>query len=293
MDRTVSIIGAGRVGRTLGKCLHKLGWRIGAVVTRSGATSRAAVRAIGGGTPHHVVTRDALDAGIVLLTTPDDLLASTAAELARIADRKACRSKIILHTSGALDRSVLKPLGRLGAATGSLHPMQTFSGRNIPKLKGTTFAVEGDPRARQAARLIARSLGGIPIDVDRKNKPAYHASAILAAGHTLALVEAATQALIGVGFPRRRALQTLLPLTRQVLDNFERLGPRQSWTGPVARGDYAVVARHMKALRRYPPEFQQAYATLARLSARVLSAKPGAQLRQLDRVLKKSRGGKN
>jgi predicted short-subunit dehydrogenase-like oxidoreductase (DUF2520 family) len=107
------------------------------------------------------------------------------------------------------------------------------------------------------------------------------------------LVEAATQVLRELGFPRRRALQTLLPLIRQVLDNFERLGPRASWTGPVARGDYAVVARHMKALRRYPPEFQQAYATLARLSARVLSEKPGAKLRKLDRALKNSRGGKN
>jgi predicted short-subunit dehydrogenase-like oxidoreductase (DUF2520 family) len=293
MNRTVSIVGAGRVGTTLGKCLRGLGWRIGAVVTRSKATSRAAVRAIGGGTPYDVLTDAVLDADIVLLTTPDDLLASTAIELARAEGRAVWRGKFILHTSGALDRAVLEPLARLGAATGSLHPMQTFSGRNTPKLIGTIFAVEGEPKARQVARSIARSLGGAPIDIDRKNKPAYHAAAILAAGHTLALLEAATQVLIGVGFPRRRALQTLLPLTRQVLDNFERLGPRHAWTGPVARGDYAVVARHMKALLRYPPEFQQSYATLARLSARVLSAKPGVQLRQLDRVLKNSRGGKN
>ena len=293
MKRSVSIVGGGRVGRTLGKCLHDLGWRIGAVVTRSKATAREAVRAIGDGTPYSAITPDVLGAGIILLTTPDDLLASAAVGLARTANRESCRGKIILHTSGGLDCGVLKPLTRLGAATGSLHPMQTFSGRNIPKLKGTIFAVEGDPRARRVARAIARSLGGTPIDIDGRNKPAYHASAILVAGHTLALAEAATQVLIGVGFPRRRALQTLLPLTRQVLDNFERLGPRASWTGPVARGDYALVARHMKALRRYAPEFAQSYAALARLSARVLSEKPGAQFRQLDRVLKKPRGGKN
>jgi predicted short-subunit dehydrogenase-like oxidoreductase (DUF2520 family) len=295
MNRIISIVGAGRVGRTLGKCLHDLGWRMGAVITRSDATSRAAVRAIGRGAAYHAITPQALEADIILLTTPDDLLASTAAELASVAarERVALRGKVILHTSGALDRTVLKPLARLGAATGSLHPMQTFSGRNVPKLKRTTFAIEGDPRARQVARSIARALGGVPIDIDRKNKPAYHAAAILVAGHTLALAEAATQVLIDVGFPRRRALQTLLPLMRQVLDNFERLGPRASWTGPVARGDYAVVARHMKALRRYAPEFHQSYATLARLSARVLSAKPGTQLRELERVLKNSRGGKN
>ena len=171
MKRSVSIIGAGRVGRTLGKCLHDLGWRIGAVVTRSKATAREAVRAIGDGTPYSAITPDVLGAGIILLTTPDDLLASAAVGLARTANRESCRGKIILHTSGGLDCGVLRPLTRLGAATGSLHPMQTFSGRNIPKLKGTIFAVEGDPRARRVARAIARSLGGTPIDIDGETSP--------------------------------------------------------------------------------------------------------------------------
>jgi predicted short-subunit dehydrogenase-like oxidoreductase (DUF2520 family) len=293
MNHSVSIIGAGRVGRTLGKCLRDLGWRIGAVVTRSERTSRAAVRAIGAGTPFSAISPESFYAPTILVTTPDDLLAPTAAALAHIGGRSGCRGKVVLHTSGALDRTVLKPLARLGAATGSLHPMQTFSGCNVPKLEGTIFAVEGDPQARQVARLIARSLGGVAIDIDRRNKAAYHASAILVAGNALGLVEAATQVLIKAGFPRRRALQTLLPLMRQVIDNFERLGPRQSWTGPVARGDYSVVARHMKALADYPPEFRQAYATLARLSVRVLSAKPNAQLMQLGSALKKFRGGKS
>ena len=61
-------------------------------------------------------------------------------------------------------------------------------------------------------------------------------------------------------------METLLPLIRQMLDNFERLGPQASWTGPIARGDYAIVAKHRNALRRYPREFQEAYIALALLS---------------------------
>ncbi len=115
---------------------------------------------------------------------------------------------------------------------------------------------------------MARSLGGIPIVIDDQDKPAYHAAGALVAGHALALVEAATQ-ILTIGFLRRRAVQTLLPLIRQMLDNFEELGAAASWTGPVARGDYAVVAKHMQALRKYSPEFRQSYAALARLGARV------------------------
>jgi predicted short-subunit dehydrogenase-like oxidoreductase (DUF2520 family) len=292
MKHTVSIVGAGRLGRTLGWYLRGAGWQISAVVTQSKSTSRAAVRAIGAGTAYSGLTRRALDADIVLLTTPDDVLASAAGKLARFG-REACRDRIVLHTSGALDCRVLAPLARLGTATGSLHPMQTFSGRAFPNLKGIMVAVEGNSRARRAAQVIARSFGGIPIVIDSKSKPAYHAAGALVAGHALALVACATQILMQIGFPRRRAMQTLLPLMKQMLDNFERLGPHAAWTGPVARGDYAVAAKHMKELRRYPPEFQHAYAALARLGARVLSKNPGAKVRQLNRAFKNPRGGKN
>jgi predicted short-subunit dehydrogenase-like oxidoreductase (DUF2520 family) len=86
-------------------------------------------------------------------------------------------------------------------------------------------------------------------------------------------------------------METLLPLIRQMLDNFERLGPQASWTGPIARGDYAVVAKHRTALQRYPPEFREAYIALALLSGEVLSKKPAECKSRLKVVLKNSRGG--
>lgn len=290
MARTISIVGAGRVGATLGKRLRQLGWRVGAVVTRSERTARAAVRAIGGGKAHSVLAPGVLDADVILLTTPDDALAGVARALAKIGSG-ACRRKVILHTSGALDRSVLDPLARQGASTGSLHPMQTFSGRNIPKLEGVTFAVEGDAKARRVAKQMARSLGGVPVAIASADKPVYHATAVLAAGSGFPLIEAAAQMLVKIGFTRQRAFETLLPLTRQMLDNVERLGPRAAWTGPLSRGDYAVIAKHVEALRRYPREVQESYAALALLAGRVLAKNPGAMLRNLRRVLQKSKGG--
>ncbi len=284
MARTISIVGAGRVGKTLGKRLRELGWRIGAVVARSPATSRAAVRFIGAGTPRASLTPQIVDTDVILISTPDAALAEVVKSLPRIGG-SALRGKIILHTSGALDRSELAPLTRLGASTGSLHPMQTFSGRDVPKLKNVIFAVEGDRRALRTAKQIARALGGVPVAIDGKNKPIYHATAVLVAGSEFALMEASIQMLVRIGFTRRRALQTLLPLTRQMLDNIERLGPRAAWTGPMSRGDYAIVAKHAKALQKYPREFQNAYAALAMLSGNVLSKNPAAAMKQLKRAL--------
>jgi predicted short-subunit dehydrogenase-like oxidoreductase (DUF2520 family) len=291
MKRSLSIVGAGRVGRTLGKRLQRLGWRIGAVVTRSAATSRIAVAEIGAGKPYARLVPEILDSNVILITTPDGALTGVATVLGKF-DEFKLRGKIVLHTSGALDRTVLAPLARRGASTGSFHPMQTFAGRGAPKLEKVVFAVEGDRSAVIVARKIARSLGGVPVAIDSRNKPAYHAAGALVAGHGLGLIEAATQVLLKLGFSRREALRALLPLMRQMLDNFERLGPRKSWTGPVSRGDFATVAKHMKALRHYPREFEDAYAALALLASRVLSKSFAVRSKQLKRALKKPRGGK-
>ncbi len=294
MTRVISIVGAGRLGTTLARRLGSLGWSIGAVVTRSRKTSRIAVRRIGAGTARGCITREALVADLILVTVPDGALKSVAGVLAKLGGEQ-CRGKIVLHASATLDHSVLAPLKRCGAATGSLHPMQTFTGREShrsgPNLDGITFAIEGDPKARRASLAIARSLGGVPVQINSRDKPIYHAAAVLVCGSSFPLVEVALQMLAQIGFTRRRAMQTLLPLTRQLLDNVERIGPRAAWTGPLSRGDYAIVAKHAKALKSYPRDVRQAYVVLALLAVRILSKHPAAAIGDLKRALASSRGG--
>lgn len=287
MKRTISIIGAGRVGRTLGRRLRQLGWRVEAVVARSSAHAGDAVRWIGGGKPFARLEPDIFSARVLLLTTGDSALAGLAAEIAQVAGR-SLKGRVVLHTSGAIDSAVLRPLARLGAAIGSLHPMQTFTGKQVPNLEDVVFAIEGTPRARRAARQIAREVGGEPVAIDPKAKAAYHAAGTIAAGHALAVMETATQILIRAGFTRKHAVKALLPLTRQMLDNFEAAGPRTAWTGPLARKDYAIVSAHAKALRAYPAEFGEVYTALSLLSGRVLADDPAAEIANIRRALLKS-----
>jgi predicted short-subunit dehydrogenase-like oxidoreductase (DUF2520 family) len=97
-------------------------------------------------------------------------------------------------------------------------------------------------------------------------------------------METATRLLMTQGFKRRQAMRALLPLTRQTLDNFERVGPHAAWTGPLARGDFSTVERHVKALADFEPEYLEAYKTLSRLKAALLAAEPGALMKKLDRI---------
>lgn len=284
MSSTVAIVGAGRLGRVLGRSLYHADWKIAAVVTRSEASARSAVRSIGAGYALVGVSTRVLHANIVLIATPDDAIRKVAAKLARLGADE-WRGKVVLHTSGALDSSILSPLARRGAFTGSLHPLQTFGERASPPLEGVVFAVQGDPRAQRVARRIARAVGGIPVVLRGNVKAAYHAAGTLASPFLLVIVECALRILMDVGFSRRRAKMALLPLVRQTLANFERFGAKKSWTGPVSRGDFSTIARHKAALAEKPAEVQQAYDALARLSARLLASHPEETLRHLDRAL--------
>jgi predicted short-subunit dehydrogenase-like oxidoreductase (DUF2520 family) len=112
----------------------------------------------------------------------------------------------------------------------------------------------------------------------------YHAAAAMAAGHVLAVEEAATQLLFSLGMKRSEAVRALLPLTRQVLENFERLGPRAAWTGPLSRGDFKIVDAHLEALKESPKEFAQAYEALNCLAATVLAQDPACMLAELEKT---------
>src|ERR1700693_4960156 len=115
MRGALAIIGAGRVGRALGRRLHQLDWKIGAVITCSEASARKAVRFIGAGKAHATLSREVLASRLILISTPDDAVVRVAAELARIGAEEL-RGKVVLHTSGALSSSALRTVRAWGGS---------------------------------------------------------------------------------------------------------------------------------------------------------------------------------
>jgi predicted short-subunit dehydrogenase-like oxidoreductase (DUF2520 family) len=127
-------------------------------------------------------------------------------------------------------------------------------------------------------------------------KTLYHAAGAFASGHVLALEETGVQMLMSTGMRRSEAVHALVSLTRQMLENYEKLGAQKAWTGPLSRGDYGVVTMHEEALAERLPEFLETYQALCGQAARVLSPNPEAVLDELSRIstslqiLNKSKG---
>ena len=253
------------------------------MAARTEASAKKAARYIGGGRALAGLPATLTGAGTVLLTLPDDAIAPVAAELAQRVGAEL-QGKVVLHTSGALHAEVLSAVRDCGAAVGSMHPLQTFNGVNVPPLEGKVFAIGGDRLATRMARQISRELGGVPVTIPADKKSLYHAAGAFGAGLVLALVESGAQLLTQAGLKRREAQRALLALTRQVLEHYEKLGAQKAWTGPLSRGDYGVVAAHEKALGEVQPELLAAYQAVSRLAARVLSHDPDAMLRELDKI---------
>ncbi|HEX3376571.1 MAG TPA: Rossmann-like and DUF2520 domain-containing protein [Candidatus Acidoferrales bacterium] len=283
MAMTLSIVGTGRVARALGRRLRELGWSVGAVTGRSLASARAAVHAIGAGQAFGAPNPKILNSSVILIATPDSAIESVAKNISEIGGG-GWRGKVVLHTSGSLGLRVLQPLANVGASVGSMHPIQTFSDQNMPDLSKVIFGIDGSPAALQVARKMIRQMDGVAVRLSGANKAAYHAAGLFACGFVLVLMETGTHLLMSQGFKRRQALRALLPLVRQTLDNLESVGPRAAWTGPLSRGDFSTVERHVAALATGDAEFMEAYQALSRLTARLLSSESGTMLKQLEEI---------
>src|SRR6266849_1253991 len=250
---TISIIGAGRLGTALALALATRGYPIRALAARRPSHARKSISLAGLPSQTLALSADQLEqlppSDLVLITTPDDVIADIARNFAKL--RRGARHRAtFLHTSGALSSAVLSPLAKAGFHTGSMHPLVSIS---LPKvgagaLHGAFYGVEGDSVAMRFAKMIVRDLNGTAFTIKPESKALYHAAAVMASPHLVALFDLATEMLVSCGLKRKEARNVLAPLVQSTVNNLTRTSPENALTGTFARGDVATVKRHLKAL---------------------------------------------
>jgi predicted short-subunit dehydrogenase-like oxidoreductase (DUF2520 family) len=247
----VSIIGAGRLGTTLAVALAAAGYSVRSLVARRVQNARKAASLLDDGevqalSAKHLRTLRYAD--LFLITVPDDQIARVARELSEIgfdADQK----QTALHTSGALSSDVLAPLKERGWHTGSIHPLMSVSAAHDASLHGAFWSVEGDRSALRLGKEIVRDLGGKSFSISSKDKPLYHAAAVMVSGNVTALFDVALEMLGECGLDRKTARAVLLPLIASTVRNLETKDPAEALTGTFSRGDVETVKRHVTAMK--------------------------------------------
>jgi predicted short-subunit dehydrogenase-like oxidoreductase (DUF2520 family) len=184
----------------------------------------------------------------VFLSVPDDVLMEMAYALAGLGSAPpGCAA---FHLSGARSTDVLAPLHARGYPVGSIHLLQSLadSVRGAGMIPGSFVAISGEADSVITARRLAQHLGCTPLTVPATRRPLYHAAAVSASNHLIALLAAAARLLVEAGVPEEDALPALLPLARGTLDNLEALGVRGALTGPLVRGDVETLRLHLRTL---------------------------------------------
>ena len=227
----------------------------------------------------------ALDATLLWFCVPDREIRSAASFLAdhlaaRALVHQRVKVRFALHSSGALSSHELDPLRRAGVAVASAHPLMTFVPGAHPSLTGVPFAMEGDDPAKRIARRIVRELGGESFALPASRKAAYHAWATLTSPLLLAFLVTVEEAARAAGLTGWDARRKSLPIIRQTLENYSRLGPAQSFSGPLIRGDAATVAKHLAVLKKHRGA-REVYVALARSALRGLPVKNRDELKRL------------
>jgi len=262
MAASLNIVGAGHVGRTLGRVFAaRTVFAVQDVLTRSQAGAQAATAFIGAGQPVDAIGW-MRPADVWMLAVSDDRIAEVAAALAGAHD---VNGAVVFHCSGAKASSELAPLRAAGAAIASVHPVRSFAdpAAVASNFTGTWCGVEGDQIA--LARLVPafEAAGARIVAIDAAAKTVYHAASVFASNYLTTVLDAALRAYQAAGIPEPVARELAGPLAGETLANVLRLGAERALSGPIARGDEATVARQQGAIDAWDAATGRLYAALA------------------------------
>jgi predicted short-subunit dehydrogenase-like oxidoreductase (DUF2520 family) len=242
--KSFRFIGPGRAGLSLARALSDAGFHVAGVLGR------------------HDDQRDAAQGvDVLVISTPDDAIGSVAAGI-----RPNVRCTVV-HMAASLGLDVLSTHSRRA----SLHPLVPLPNPTIGAQRligGIGFAVAGEPVAQE----IALALGGRPFAVADADRAAYHAAACVAANHVVALLGQVERIAAATGLD----VGAFLDLSRAAIDDVARLGPAAALTGPAARGDWATLERHRRAL----PESERPGYNAGVVLANRLAKEPGSARRR-------------
>ena len=269
----MNLVGAGHVGRALGRLFHASGvFAPQDLLTRSPASARQAADFIGAGAPAATLA-GMRPARVWLLAVNDDQIAPVCAALAAAHD---LRGAVIFHCSGAKASSELQAARDAGALVASVHPIRSFAdpGKVAREFGGTFCGIEGDAQALAVLAPAFEAIGARLVAIDPAAKTVYHAAAVFASNYLVTVLDASLRAYQAAGVPEDVARELARPLAEETLANVFRLGPAAALSGPVARGDFATVARQQAALTQWDAPTGQLYEALVAPTTDLARRKP-------------------
>lgn len=249
----IGIIGAGRVGCSIGKYLIEQK----AECTIVGYYSRSPEKVADAAKFTHSKEFNNLNelvesSDTLFVTTPDDAIG----DVWDCIDKKMIKDKVVCHFSGSLSSDVFKDSLEYQVISGSVHPMYAFSDKfnSYKQLNNVVFSVEGHPLFIEKMNGLFSACKNPVCVLEKENKVKYHAAASLVSNHMLGLLDICTTLLEEIGYDRENAYKVFAPLVKNNVISALDSSVEKALTGPIERGDENTVLKHLSCLEGYSKE---------------------------------------
>jgi len=243
----IGIIGAGKVGTTMGKYVTVHGGNVSGFYSRTVISAKEAAKFCN--TTYYTNLDSLIEVSDTLFLTVTD---GAIRELWDYIAAKNVEGKVICHFSGSLSSDIFSNVKGTGAFVCSIHPIYAFSNKftAYQNLTKALFTVEGNEQAlkRMQKLFVLFPNKIIPIATEAKIK--YHAAASIASNHIVGLLFMAIELLKEAGIEEQTAYEMLEPLVLNNLNSLFLNGCANALTGPIERNDLLTVEHHLEALNK-------------------------------------------
>lgn len=245
----INIIGAGKVGKVIGRKLMDTGIAsIGSVLNSTIENAKAAANFIGGGQAIASV-KELADAEIQFIATPDERIREICDNA--VSEKKFSENSIILHFSGVLDTHVLATAKKTGCFTARIHPIKhMYDVRQAFDTFQDVYCVyQGDDEAYDIINTIFTAINGIVIRMANQNNQAYHAAGVFAASYHQILAAAAAKLYESCGISHEDAMDLSIALAQTALTNTKQKKIYSEFVeGPVKRLDEKTIRQNQSSI---------------------------------------------
>jgi predicted short-subunit dehydrogenase-like oxidoreductase (DUF2520 family) len=288
MEERVAFIGAGNVAWHLSHALDAAGYTISAIASRKRSSAKRLASCFSAAyakDPADIISNETH----IFITTPDEAIAAVARHLCK--KELLSRNQLVVHTSGLHGTALIKCVRKKGALPLSMHPALSFSSSSYVKdeFQGVWFALQGSKEALQKGKRMVRAVNGKQVVLTPDKKPLYHLALVFASNFFVGIEDISIELLKECGVTRTAAKKLILPLVYTTLNNIQTQGTRKALTGPVERGDTAILKKHLATLSKHKRAYKKTYLELSKHLTRMVNKKgelPKGTIRELKQLFK-------
>ena len=237
----IGFVGAGKVGTNLARYFADCGLIVSGFFVRTDTSELNNSFKMFNDLSSFIESSD-----VVFITVKDDQIRQVANEISKM--REEFDGKTFAHTSGSNTIDLLDKLKDKGAKVFTFHPLQTFNSKKIDMELMKKMHIFIENKENDEVTVILDSINNKSHSILSNEKIKYHCAASIISNLTTGLIDIGFDLIEEIGVDKSDSKDVFSSLIEGTYKNILEVGPKKALTGPISRGDYSIVEKHLMVL---------------------------------------------